>query len=153
MQVNLDELVVNAPKSPIKEWDNGGIHWEDYEAKAFYHGILAARIVVARAASEYRRQGPWSDSFFFDLSQALPVPKPWVDWQGTEEQFRGNGINGHLICCANESYRGKLGTPLYSSDHFLIHGGQSAKRVWQKLVEAGLAVYCPEIGKDRWRML
>jgi hypothetical protein len=155
VEVDLDKLVIAPPRSTWREWDNHNIHWEDYDVRAYYLGELASRLVISRAARRYRRLDPDSltDRFFFDFGQAPPHPKPFVEWQGTEERFRGKGINGYLICYANEFYRRIFDSSLYSSCHFIINGGESARQVWRKLVKEGKAIYCPEEGKDRWRMI
>jgi hypothetical protein len=90
-----------------------------------------------------------------DTSRNPPIPKPYVSFQETEEQFRGQGICGRLIVLANEFYRGKLGTTLYSDTHFVFSFKEQSKQVWRKLQAQGLAVfeqYVLETGEqqDRW---
>lgn len=159
----LDEIVVDAPLTPWREWENKGSYHEDYEVLAYLGSIQVGRLVISRTVSTTRTH---LSDFFWDLNTGIAISKPYVEWQSTEELFRGNGINGRVIFLTNEAYRGKLGTPLYSGTHFLQSAEGRAQRVWQKLTEQGLAEYVPHTPTfhrgslkkeyeqvDRWRML
>jgi len=154
MAVNLDPLVINAPINPREENLNGG-NWEEYKVEGLLEGISVGHITISRSLNGTRM---YDYKFFLDISVYPPIPKPWVSYQETKEEYRGNGICGKLIVLANEFYRGKFGTVLYSDTTFLTNFRYQSKRVWQKLQEQDLAVfeqYLSESGEkqDRWFLL
>jgi hypothetical protein len=155
MEFSLDELVVELPPNPTREFSTA-YDWEDYLIRAFYKGEQVATITISRALKPLGEKrslshGTYnSDNFFFDMSQSPALPKPFIAFKETDKNYRGKGICGHITSMANEFYRGKLGTTIYSDTTFCC---ESAKTVWKKLVLAGKAEYCPERNKDRWRML
>jgi len=154
MKINLDYLTIVPTVNPTREWNLNGFDWEDYRITGFLCDLEVGHITISRAEKYDEKY----DRFFFDGSTDPPTPKPFVAYQGTEEEFRGNGICGKLIIFANEFYRGKLGTTLYSDTHFVQSFRVQSKRVWQKLQEQELAVFKPYVldsgGKqDRWFMI
>jgi hypothetical protein len=152
MKTCLDTIVIDAPVKPILEWKLNQRNWERYDIHASIEGVAVARINITRALNLADRP---NDSFFFDLSGSTLLPKPFVSWQETEKAFRGRGICGRVIILANEFYRGKLGTDLYSDTHFITSSRNASKRVWEKLQQQGIAKYEPHINvygepQDRW---
>ena len=155
MIINLDDLTINAPMNPTREWNLNGRDWENYRVEGMLNGVLVGHVTISRGLNCV---GGHSDKFFLDILKNPPIPKPFVGYQETKEQFRGNGICGRLIVLANEFYRGKLGTTLYSDTHFVISFKEQSKQVWRKLQKQGLVVFEPYVQesgeqKDRWRVL
>jgi hypothetical protein len=153
--LNLDHLIIHASQSPAYSWNCNGINWEKYEVHGIIDTMYVGRINIDRGLNTTVR---YNDGFFFDLTKNPPMPKPFVAWQETEKEYRGKGICGKIILLANEFYRGKLGTNLYSDTHFIASSNGSAEMVWKKLQENGLAMYEPYvtengIKQDRWVIL
>ena len=73
-------------------------------------------------------------------------PRPFVFFAGVEPEYKGRGIAAELICFANKHYKDAQGTPLYSG----TCNSDTAVRVWEKLVDAGLAFETEYAGKRRW---
>lgn len=155
MNINLDDLRIEAALKPTKTWKRFQRDWERYSVLGLINGMKVGNITINRALNPV---GNDYDSFFFDTSNDSPISKPYIyDWE-TLEEFRGNSICGKLIILANEFYKGHLGTTLYSETHFENSFQIQSKRVWQKLLEKGLAVYepfQPKYGelKDRWYVI
>lgn len=155
MNVDLAKLVINAPLQPTRTWNLNDRDWEEYRIYGFIGNIYVGRITITRGLNLARRE---SDRFFLDLTQEPPIPKPYVSYQETEESLRGQGIGGRMLILANEFYRGKLGTTIYSDTIFVHSFRTKSKRVWEKLQAEGFAEYVPhktDIGTqlDRWRVL
>src|SRR3989344_8198249 len=152
MDILLDDLIIQAPLNPTRQDNLNDRDWEGYRVEGFINGVYVGHITITRGLN---CAGRYNDRFFLELSRNPPVPKPYVSYQETQEEFRGRGICGKLIILANEFYRGKLGTTLYSDTHFVISFEKQSKRVWQKLQEKNIAVFEPyllESGElqDRW---
>jgi len=151
-----DTLTVCLPSRHTGEWSQN-VQIESYDIRATHGGKQIAKIkVTVRGNPEiYGNPKKPGDTihFFFDTTTRPPTPKPYVEWQETEPEYRGRGICGRLIKTANNFYRGRLGTPIHSSTHFILDNPCTSKRVWQKLEEQGLAMHEPYHGKSRWRMI
>lgn len=130
MKIDLDHLTIKAPLKPTRIMDNRDINpnariFEDYRVNGLLDGFLVGHITISRGMN---CTGIY-DEFFLDISKNPPVPKPYVSYQETLEEFRGHGICGKIILLANEFYRGRLGTALYSDEHFMISFEKQSKRV------------------------
>lgn len=155
MRISLDDITIHAPTHPTRAWSLNDRDWEDYRAEGFLKDIPVGHVTISRGLN---CTGRYDDIFFLDTSENPPIPKPYVSFQKTEEQFRGHGICGRLILLSNEFYRGKLGTTLYSDTHFVISFREQSKQVWRKLQAQSLAIFEPyvrETGEqqDRWFVL
>jgi hypothetical protein len=155
MKINIDNLVIRASRKPLQKWNHIECDWENYRVYGYLDRICIGHITIVRASHSTQRI---IDDYFFNVTNVPPMPKPYVSYQETEEEYRGNGICGKLIIFANEFYRDKLGTTLYSDTLFIQDFKHQAMRVWEKLEENGLAVYEPYITysgniKPRWFLL
>ena len=152
MDISLDELAIKIPIRPTRSWTLNNRDWEEYKVEGRLDGTVVGYIKITRGLNVC---GRYNDRFFLDMSFWTPVPKPYVSYQHTEEDFRGNGICGKLIMTANEFYRKKLGTTIYSDTSFVFSFKEQSKQVWRKLQAQRLAAFEPyvtETGEslDRW---
>lgn len=155
MIINLDEVVIDASTFPARTWAFNRRVWEEYTVRGFLKDVPMGHLRISRRLNCV---GRYDDKLFLDITKSPPVPKPYVSYQETEKQFRGQGICGKLIVLANEFYRGKLGTCLYSDTYFVASFKKQSKGVWKKLEARGLAVFEPHVVKngkllDRWVVL
>jgi hypothetical protein len=146
-------------------------HWEEYAVYAYLleeyskgNKDPAGYLNITRALNF---TGDFvQNALLFNMAKKLPVPKPYVNYQFTDEHYRGLGLSGALIVSANDFYKEHLGTNLHSDYSFCREFNLSprnpsstpAKRVWQKLELQGLAKHIPCYDKnnkrrDRWVML
>lgn len=154
--MNLSKIDFKASLNPNDRWVNNNKYYERYTVKGFLENELVGRLNITRATHCDKKN---YEDFYFEFKDRMYIPKPYISWQSTEENYRGQGINGHLITLANEFYCKAFDSPLYSDIHFIKNTRKSTKRVWKKLEKNGLAIFEPyknETTKelqDRWKMI
>ncbi len=163
MAINIKDIVIEAPLKPSRIIDGEKRILEDYFVNAYISGIRVGNLMITRAISKEKIQTGTIEDFFFQMTSDGIISKPFVFGQNTEEEFQRQGVNPQVIILANEFYKGKLGTPLYSSTQFVVSAQGAPQKVWKKLVQKGLAVYKPFTNIDyfekssklqpRWAML
>ena len=65
---------------------------------------------------------------------------------GVEGSYKGNNVAGLMVKKVNDYCKGEFGYPLYSG----TCNSEAATRVWEKLVDEGVAFECKYDGKRRW---
>lgn len=155
MGIDLDKLEINAPLMPTRTWREKRRNMERYDVTALVNRKEVGNLRIVRALNITGDLD--EDNFYFDFSSGIMTPRPFISWQKTREDFRGQGISGLVIVKADEFYSLRFGH-LYSDTKFLEPFKTASKRVWQKLEEQGLARYEPHVLEsgerlDRWFMV
>jgi len=160
IKINLDELRIDFPQKPSKIWDHDSKKvFYDYRVWAFSGEDKVGHITVS-VCQAY----PIGErcTFWFDRRCKYSA-RPVVVFQDTEEDYKGQGINGRVIVLANELAKERFHQPLVSDNHFIrnprhLHEDFNyalypSMRVWEKLEAAGLAKSACYKHKPRWAML
>jgi hypothetical protein len=152
MDVDISQLVI-IPPIIVQVLNTNGSIWESYRTHA-YDG--PKKIAYVTTAVQVFDSTAHYDNFFFD---SMRRPKPFVEFMRTNDEYKGNGIAGMLLRLTNEYYISKFGTPLNSSTKFLLNtcfdicavpGESNSLKVWEKLVDEGLAYEYNQDGKRRF---
>ena len=119
---------------------------ETYRLIASFNGKEEIGRVTFERMVELKDSQYKSDEFFYDTSCKPHKPRPFLFFMGVEEGYKGNNVAGLMVRKVNDYCKDEFGLPLYSG----TCNRDSAKRVWEKLVDEGVAFECEYDGKRRW---
>jgi hypothetical protein len=109
------------------------------------HGQEVGHITF-RIMAELKDSQCEGDSFFFDKRFRPHKPRPYLMYMGVKEGFKGNQVAGWMIKHVNDFCNSQFDATFYSG----TQNKPNAIRVWEKLVDEGVAFECKYDGKRRW---
>lgn len=167
--INLQDILVqNIPEQPTRIWDHSPQKvFHDYRVHGYIFNEKGKAEEVGHitlSVCQYSTQEEDMDDFWFERKGRLRIPRVVAVFQGTEEKYRGQGVNGELLKLINEMVKTKFNRPISSDIGFCENplGKEYAyargleerpgMRVWEKLEKEGFAHSKQYKGNPRWIM-
>jgi hypothetical protein len=166
--INLQDILIqNIPEKPTRIWDHSPQKvFHDYRVRGYVFDNGKAEEIghITLSLCQYSTKKDDNDDFWFERKRKVLVPRVVAVFQGTEPNYRGQGVNAELLRLINELVKARFGKPISSDIGFCenplgkkyacVKGftERPAMRVWEKLEARRLAYSRPYKGKPRWIM-